>query len=140
FSQQKTEDIPRKIYNCFPFDSAYNWNVKSFGPLYVPKKGDTIGIDSKNILLYRNLIRYETHCELRIENDTVWLGGEMLQTYAFRQNYYFMAGDRVFDSQDSRYWGLLPEDLIVGKAAVIWQSKDKQTGKRRWERCLKKIQ
>ncbi|GHT76119.1 hypothetical protein FACS189463_0590 [Bacteroidia bacterium] len=65
---------------------------------------------------------------------TVYLAREVLQRYVFQKNYYFMAGDYVSDSRDSRYWGLLPEEHIVGKAAVIWQSKDMNTGKRRWER------
>jgi signal peptidase I len=140
FSQREEKDIPKEIYRCFPHDDAYRWNVKSFGPLYIPCQGDTIVIDSKNIALYRNLIRYETDREINLYNDMVYLGRKHLQIYIFQQNYYFMAGDLTFDSRDSRYWGLLPEDHIVGKAAVIWQSKDKQTGKRRWERCLKKIQ
>ncbi|MDR1582343.1 MAG: signal peptidase I [Prevotellaceae bacterium] len=140
FSQREEKDIPTEIYHCFPHDDAYRWNVKSFGPLYVPRQGDTIVIDSKNIALYRNLIRYETDKEINLYNDTVYLGRKHLQSYIFQQNYYFMAGDLTFDSRDSRYWGLLPEDHIVGKAAIIWKSEDKQTGKRRWERFLKKIQ
>jgi signal peptidase I len=130
FFQLAAENIQPEIFRCFPLDSLYNWNVKSFGPLYVPKKGDTLRIDSVNILLYRNLIRYETSDE--IPKD--------LQTYVFRQNYYFMAGDFVFDSRDSRYWGLLPEDHIVGKAAFIWKSKDMHTGKFRWGRFFKQIE
>ena len=139
FFQRNPEEIPPEIFRCFPQDSVYGWNVKSFGPLYVPQKGDSLGIDSKNIRLYRNLIAYETGREIRTENDTVYWGDEVLQSYVFQQNYYFMTGDYVFDSQDSRYWGLLPEDHIVGKAAIIWQSKNMQTNKRRWERCLKTI-
>jgi signal peptidase I len=90
--------------------------------------------------LYWNLIRYETGGELNLQNDTVYLNSNHLQSYIFQQNYYFMAGDLTFDSRDSRYWGLLPEDHIIGKVAIVWQSKDKQTGKRRWNRFLKKIQ
>jgi signal peptidase I len=129
FFQLTAGNIQPEIFNCFPFDSLYNWTVKSFGPLYVPKKGDALRIDSANILLYGNLIRYETGEE--IPKD--------LQTYVFQQNYYFMAGDYVFDSRDSRYWGLLPEDHIVGKAAFIWKSRDMYTGKYRWNRFFKKV-
>jgi signal peptidase I len=139
FSQMKAEDIRPEIFNCFPYDDAYRWNVKSLCPLYIPRKGDTLSISLQNVKLYRNLIRYETGGELSLQNDTVYLNSEPLQTYIFQQNYYFMAGDQIFDSRDSRYWGLLPEDHIVGKAAIIWKSEDKQTGKRRWERCLKTI-
>jgi signal peptidase I len=124
---------------ALPGDTAYNWNVKSFGPLYVPRQNDTVAIDSKIVKLYWNLIRYESGKELSLQNDTVYLGEERLQSYVFQQNYYFMTGDLTFDSRDSRYWGLLPEDHIVGKAAIIWQSKDMNTGKRKWERFLKTI-
>jgi signal peptidase I len=139
FSQKKKEDIRPEIFNCFPFDEAYRWNVKSFGPLYLPRKGDTLSISSQNIKLYWNLIRYETGSELSLQDDTVYLNSEPLQSYIFQQNYYFMAGDHTSDSRDSRYWGLLPEDHIVGKVAFVLHSKDKKTGKRRWERMFKVI-
>jgi signal peptidase I len=139
FSQVPEEKINSGIFHCFPSDSAYNWNVKSFGPLYVPRKGDTLRINSKNVKLYWNLIRYETEKELALHDDTVLLDGKRLQSYIFQQNYYFMAGDLTFDSKDSRYWGLLPEDHIVGKASVIWQSKDMNTGKRRWKRSFLRV-
>jgi signal peptidase I len=139
FFQAPDSEIRPEIYHCFPYDTLYNWTVKSFGPLYVPRKGDNIPIDSKNIALYRNLIRYETDKEIYLKNDTVCLDSEPVQSYVFRQNYYFMTGDWTFDSRDSRYWGLLPEDHIVGKVAVVLHSKDKQTGKRRWERVFKTI-
>jgi signal peptidase I len=139
FSQKKAENIRPEIFNCFPHDKAYRWNVKSFGPLYVPCKGDTLPIDPENVKLYWNLIRYETGSELNLQNDTVYLNSEPLQSYVFQQNYYYMAGDLTFDSRDSRYWGLLPEDHIVGKVGLVLHSKDKQTGKQRWERFFKTI-
>jgi signal peptidase I, bacterial type len=129
FSQTREEDIRPEIFNCFPGDTVYNWNVKNFGPLYVPRKGDTLQIDSKNILLYRKLIRYETDKEIETRNDMVFLDDKPLLSYVFQQNYYFMSGDLVQDSKDSRYWGLLPEDHIIGKAAIVWKSKDRRTGK-----------
>jgi len=130
FSQSEEEEIPPGVFRCFPYDSVYDWNVKSFGPMYVPAKGDTIRLDAKNRLLYRNLIRYETRQE-EIPDKTRY--------YIFQQNYYFMAGDYVFDSCDSRYWGLLPEDHIMGKVFLIGYSKDVHTGKYRWERLLKQV-
>jgi signal peptidase I len=139
FSQVPEAEIQPEIFHCFPYDVAYSWNVKSFGPLYVPCQNDTVAIDSRNVKLYWNLICYESGKEISLQNDTVYLGGELLQSYVFQQNYYFMTGDLTFDSRDSRYWGLLPEDHIVGKASIIWQSKDMNTGKRKWERTLKRI-
>ena len=124
---------------CFPFDTAYRWNVLHFGPLYVPRYGDSIAIDERNVKLYRKLIAYECGKDVSVRFDTVYLGGEALRSYTFQKNYYFMAGDYAFDSQDSRYWGLLPEDHIVGKAFVIWKAQDPNTGKWRWKRFFTAI-
>ncbi len=139
FFHRKGEEISPEIFRCFPYDEEYNWNVKYFGPLYVPRKGDALLIDTRNIKLYRNLIRYETNRELFVKGDTVYLDSEILQSYTFSKNYYFMSGDLVFDSRDSRYWGLLPEDHIVGKAVIIWKSENMGNGKFRWDRFLKTI-
>ncbi|GHV27862.1 signal peptidase I [Bacteroidia bacterium] len=132
-------DSTSVVDECFPFDPEYRWTVLNFGPLYIPKQGDTLAIDTHNIKLYHHLIVYETDKKISVKNDTVYLDGVALERYAFQKNYYFMTGDYVFDSRDSRYWGLLPEEHIVGKAAVIWQSKEMNTGKRRWERFFKSI-
>ena len=128
-----------KAFRCFPKATGYNWNMKNFGPLYVPGKGDRLTVDSQNIHLYRNLIAYESGREVSIQGDTVLLGNEILTAYTFLKNYYFMTGDYALDSRDSRYWGLLPEEHIVGKAAIIWKSEDMQTGKYRWHRFFKTI-
>ncbi|MDR1756140.1 MAG: signal peptidase I [Culturomica sp.] len=119
FSKVKPESIAPAIWHCFPHDAAFNWNVRQFGPLYVPHEGDTLRIDTNNIKLYRNLIGYETGGELSVQGDMVCLNHVPVQHYVFTKNYYFMAGDLVSNSRDSRYWGLLPEDHIVGKAAMI---------------------
>jgi signal peptidase I len=133
------EEIRPEIFHCFPDDTLYQWTVKSFGPLYVPRSGDTLPVDAQNISLYKNLIHYETGKEITVRNDTVFLDKIPMCNYTFRQNYYFMAGDLIYDSRDSRYWGLLPEDHIVGKIAFIWNTKDKATGKKSWKRFLKKV-
>jgi signal peptidase I len=137
--QRYREDPSRKEDECFPYDSSYGWTVLDFGPMYIPRKGDKIEINPRSIKLYRYLITYETGKSTRVEGDSVWLGDQLLENYTFTKNYYFMSGDYVFDSIDSRYWGLLPEEHIVGKAAIIWQSKDQHTGKQRWDRFLKII-
>ena len=130
FSQMEEENIQPEVFRCFPYDFVYNWNVKSFGPIYIPQKGDTIWMDTKNHLLYRNLMQYETG-RREISDE--------IPFYVFQQNYYFMTGDYVFDSKDSRYWGLLPEDHIIGKVSFIWKSKDVWTGKLRWKRFFKAV-
>jgi signal peptidase I len=122
---------------CFPHDTLlYNWDIKNFGPLYVPKTGDCMPIDTLNYILYRNLITYETNKPVTIKEGKIYLGEETIDRYSFRMNYYFMSGDWIFDSRDSRYWGLLPEDHIVGKAIIVWKSKDENTGKIRWKRIF----
>ncbi|WP_041620333.1 signal peptidase I [Paludibacter propionicigenes] len=127
------------VFNCFPFDDLHHWTMKNFGPLYIPKAKDKIQIDSKNIELYRKMIVYETGKNVDVNHDIVTLGGKPLTAYVFKMNYYFMAGDYVMDSKDSRYWGLLPEDHIIGKVSFIWKSEDENTGKYRWERFFKGV-
>jgi signal peptidase I len=139
-SDREDSTFQKGVFHCFPFDSVYQWNVKRFGPLYVPGKGSEVAIDTQNIVLYRNLITYETDRKITLKDGQVLLDDKPLTTYTFTHDYYFMAGDWVSDSRDSRYWGLLPDDLIVGKAAFIWRSVDMRTKKFRWKRFLKKIQ
>lgn len=119
---------------------SLGWSIANFGPFYVPKKGDCIPMFGKHALLYRNLIEWEQRKKLVCRGDTVWLGDSIIRRYRFRENYYFVAGDRVANSQDSLYWGLLPEPFIVGKAVRIWKSVDPLTGKVRWDRVWKRIE
>lgn len=128
------------LYWSFPKDSLINWNVKNFGPLYIPKKGDVIDMDRQSAIVYRKLIEWETGQILSIEHsENVLLNNSRITSYRFQKDYYFVAGDRIEDSQDSRYWGLLPDELIVGKAVLIWKSMDSQTKEIHWDRIFKRI-
>jgi len=127
-------------FNCFPSDKIHHWNMLNFGPLYLPKANDCLTISIENIALYRNLIQYETNETISVKYKAIFLNGKKLKSYTFKLNYYFMAGDYVLDSKDSRYWGLLPEDHIVGKASIIWKSKDSVTGKFRFKRFFKAVE
>ncbi len=118
------------LYWSFPKDSLISWNVKNFGPLYLPRKGDVIDMNRENISIYRKLIEWETGQKL----------DPRIVSYTFQKNYYFVAGDRIEDSQDSRYWGLLPEEFIVGKATFIWRSMNPQTRRVRWDRICSRIE
>lgn len=118
------------LYWSFPKDSLISWNVKNFGPLYLPRKGDVIDMNRENISIYRKLIEWETGQKLN----------PRIVSYTFQKNYYFVAGDRIEDSQDSRYWGLLPEEFIVGKATFIWRSMNPQTRGVRWDRICSRIE
>ena len=139
-SQMSGGSFSNGVWRCFPYDTVnYRWNMKDFGPLYVPASGDAVHIDTLNFRLYENLIEYETDKTLSVRDGSVCLDGESINSYTFLLNYYFMAGDNIFDSQDSRYWGLLPEDCIIGKAILVWRSTDMFTGKIRWNRFFRKI-
>ena len=118
------------LYWSFPKDSLISGNVKNFGPLHLPRKGDVIDMNRENISIYRKLIEWETGQKL----------DPRIVSYTFQKNYYFVAGDRIEDSQDSRYWGLLPEEFIVGKATFIWRSMNPQTRGVRWDRICSRIE
>jgi len=139
-SRLSKNDFSKGVWNCFPYDTTrYQWNIKDFGPLYVPASGATIELDTLNFRLYKNLIEYETDESLTVRNGLIYSGSDEINAYTFKLNYYFMAGDYIFDSQDSRYWGLLPEDCIIGKAVIVLRSTEPNTGKIRWKRFLKRI-
>lgn len=139
-SRMSEKNLPNGVYHTFPWDSTLNWNIKDFGPLYIPRIGDKMILNRNNILLYKKIIEWEKGYSLSFERDTLWDNKVPLLTYIFSHDYYFMGGDKVQNSQDSRYWGLLPDELIVGKAAFIWKSKEPYTGKIRWNRVFKKIE
>lgn len=128
------------VMNGYPYNDIVNWNVVNFGPLYLPAKGDVIEMSLKYVALYRNVIEWEQKKKLFLRGDTILLNDSVIHTYRFKENYYFVAGDKVMNSQDSRYWGLLPEPFIVGKAVRIWKSVDRETDKISWNRIFKKIE
>ena len=128
------------VMRGYPYNSAFTWDIVNFGPLYIPAKGDNLKMDSMHVILYKNIIEWEQKKKLFVRGDTVLLNDSVIQTYSFIENYYFVAGDKVMNSQDSRYWGLLPEPFIVGKAVRIWKSVDNSTDRIRWNRIFKKIE
>lgn len=134
------KDYPKVGYRSFPFDSLLNWNIKRFGPLYIPKNGDNLKLDYANYILYRKMIEWEQKGKLEIREKTILLNDSLITEYRFQKNYYFVAGDNGKNSQDSRYWGLLPEEYIVGVASRIWKSEDRYTGEIRWSRIWNKIE
>lgn len=129
-----------KGVRAYPGDTLIAWTVKNFGPLYVPKAGDSIDLDNRSLKLYRNVIEWEQQAKTKSKDNRIYIGDRIVTGYRFRENYYFMAGDKVENSKDSRYWGLLPEEYIVGKAWRIWKSMNEQQGTVRWDRIWKRIQ
>ena len=132
-------NLKMKGFAAFPFDSLMQWNIKDFGPMYIPAKGDSMNMNRVNYLLYKRLIERETGKCLFYKNTQVYLDSLECKGYRFQKNYYFMAGENVMNSSDSRYWGLVPEEYIVGKVWMIWRSVDPVTKKYNWERCVKLV-
>ena len=128
--------------SVFPHDPHRNWNIDNFGPIIIPKAGWTVKLDSTNMPFYERSIRiYEGNKVEKIGND--WLiNGQKASSYTFKMNYYWMMGDNRHQSADSRIWGFVPEDHIVGKALFIWMSLDSNGSwfnKIRWNRIFKWI-
>lgn len=128
----------------FPFKENWGWNVDNFGPIYIPKAGDNIKLDTVTYFIYERAIKvYENNPTLEMKDNKVYLEGKEITSYTFKQNYYFMMGDNRHNSADSRFWGFVPEDHIVGKALFTWMSLDpNETNifkKIRWNRIFRGI-
>ena len=124
--------------NVFPNDEAYNWTSDNFGPLWIPAKGATVTLTAENLPLYRRIIeQYEGHTLVVGEGGEIIIDGVPTTEYTFAMDYYWMMGDNRHNSADSRFWGFVPEDHIVGKASFIALSVG-ESGIR-WNRLFKKI-
>ena len=138
--KHRKEDARGIVMDAYPWDKYIDWTIQDFGPLHVPARGQTVAMDSTAMKLYRKLIEWEQKKLMTREGNKVYLGDSLIQEYRFKENYYFVGGDYMENSKDSRYWGLLPEPYIVGVATRIWKSVDKSTRKIRWDRVMKKIE
>ncbi|GLU44237.1 signal peptidase I [Allomuricauda sp. NBRC 101325] len=118
---------PKGMYggNIFPQKpNLYPWNNDNFGPIYIPEAGKTVEINSKTIPLYKKIIRDYEHNDVKITGNKVFINGQEANSYTFRQDYYWMMGDNRDHSEDSRTWGYVPADHIVGKPVFLWMSFD----------------
>ena len=136
----RTNDI-----NSLPLSgNSYLWNRDNYGPLLIPKEGSTIQLDSVNVDKYKYVIKYyEGNKDVVIEGHTIKIDGKIIKSYTFKQDYYFMMGDNRHHSADSRYWGFVPADHVVGKAVFVWMSLDPNKSwfsKIRWSRLFRFVE
>lgn len=120
----------------FPYQASYNWSEDDYGPLWIPKKGASISLTPDNIIRYKRCIAVYEGNKFEERNGKYFINDKEATSYTFKMDYYWMMGDNRHNSLDSRFWGFVPEDHIVGKASMIWFSYDKGP---RWSRMFKSI-
>jgi signal peptidase I len=142
YTLEKRTPSPEELIEnleCFPKDFYVNNTMTDFQEFRVPKKGATVSISSKNIAWYRRIITaYEGHTLVEKKDGTILIDDKKASSYTFGMDYYWMMGDNRYNSADSRVWGFVPEDHIVGRASLVWLSKSPYKGFR-WERILKNV-
>ena len=129
---------PNGKYNkdIFPHHPKYTWNMDNFGPIYIPKQGATVALNSETIPFYEQIIRRYEHNALTIFGDDIYINGKKETSYTFKQDYYWMMGDNRQRSLDARAWGYVPFDHVVGTPIMVWFSYDAQTSSVRWNRLF----
>ena len=143
-SINRLENTNRQLsyFTNFPYSPEFQWTEDNYGPLVVPAKGATVRLSLTNLPLYRRIIETYEKNQLEIRDSIIYINQEPRISYTFGMDYYFMLGDNRHNSADSRVWGFVPEDHIVGKAIFIWLSVDRSREgwqRFRWKRMFKKI-
>ena len=141
-NQPKDYNYAQDLHYCpiFPNHPDFNWSRDNFGPLYIPKAGSSIDLTPKNWIIYKRAIEVYEHNEVEhIQGGPFIINGAEVTTYTFKQNYYWLMGDNRHGSADSRYWGFVPEDHVVGTSSFVWFSKHLETGIR-WSRIFSFIE
>ena len=126
----------------FPNNNDHLWNIDNYGPILIPKKGSSIDLTMENINLYKDIIEIYEENTLKISENNIYINDSLASSYKFKMNYYWMMGDNRHNSADSRMWGFLPENHVVGKALFVWMSWDKNgkgLNKIRWDRLFSSV-
>lgn len=121
-------------HSVFPYTK--DWNVDNMGPIYIPEKGKSVALSMETLPFYKKIIGEYEHNDLKVSNGQILINGKPASSYTFKQNYYWMMGDNRHRSEDSRFWGFVPEDHVVGKPVFVWMSYDNVNGRIRWERMF----
>ncbi|MCL2413250.1 MAG: S26 family signal peptidase [Bacteroidales bacterium] len=127
----------------FPHDERFLWNIDNLGPIFIPQRGQTIELSLENLPLYYRIITTYEGNDLQIRGDQIFINGELATTYTFQMDYFWMMGDNRHNSADSRNWGFVPEDHVVGRPLFTWLSLDRDRGwfrgKVRWHRMFRAV-
>ena len=136
------ENMPDEpIDGLYPVNKITGWTLDNYGPVWIPKKGETIDLTLDNLPVYERPIHAYEGNRIEVKDGKIYINGQETTRYTFKMDYYWMMGDNRHNSADSRYWGFVPEDHIVGKPIFIWLSLDQDRGwldgKVRWNRLFK---
>ena len=129
------------VYNkaIFPHTPAFPWNEDNYGPITIPAKGKSVTLTIENLPLYKRIISVYEHNQLEVKGNEIYINGQKANSYTFKQDYYWMMGDNRHNSEDSRFWGFVPEDHVLGKPVLVWMSLDQNASgfkKIRWNRLF----